>query len=104
MKNILYPIALFSLLFFIGCEDDEADAVDCAGLAATYTEATEAFYDFENPESVGLTECQAFTDAFVTLIESGCEGFSLEAAELTQEEFDTFKDGSYCDLLYPSDG
>ena len=101
MKNILTPLSLLSFLFFIGCEDDDAaevPAVDCVALSNTFTSASSAY--FVDGGDVGIEECQAYADAMVALVESGCEGFSLEEAELTQEELDGFKDGSFCEALH----
>ena len=102
MKNILTPLALLSLLFFIGCEDDDAaaevPAVDCAALANAWTSANEAYFMADG--DVGIEECQVMADATVALVESGCEGFSLEEMETNQEELDGMKDGSFCEVLH----
>ena len=102
MKNIISLLTLLSLLFFIGCEDDDAaEAVDCAGLANTYTTSTETFTNGLMDGTATVEECQASMDAMAALVESGCDGFSLQDLELTQAQLDSAKDGSSCALLFP---
>ena len=103
MKDIISLLALLSLLFFIGCEDDDdaAEAVDCVGLANTYTTSMETFSAGFMDGTATVEECQASMDAMVALVESGCEGFSLQDLELTQAGLDSAKDGSSCALMFP---
>tara|TARA_B100000941_G_C28350708_1_gene471660 strand:+ start:159 stop:548 length:390 start_codon:yes stop_codon:yes gene_type:complete len=102
MKNIISLLTFLSLLLFIGCEDDDAvAAVDCIGLANTYTTSTETFTAGFMDGTATIEECQASMDAMAALVESGCDGFSLQDLELTQAQLDSAKDGSSCALMFP---
>ena len=96
MKNLIFALAILVLLLCIGCED-EIEAVNCISLANTFTTTSQAFLEAD----AGIEECQANADAIVALIESECEGFSLDEMGYTQSGLDSLKDGSYCALLYP---
>ena len=72
MKKYLIMLILpVTLIFTIGCEDDEVDK--CNDLTETANEAVEYF----NDEEVDFdAACEAVIDAFTAGLDAGCDQFT----------------------------
>jgi len=87
MKKLIYPLVTLSILFTIGCEDED-EAVDCEALLTTLQE--HPFTDdlntlmttFEFPDSY-VTNCNAFYDEVQSMIDKGCDFEDWNADSVT---------------------
>ena len=77
VQKLLYSLLTLSILFTIGCEDDEA-AVDCEALATTLGEhqymddLNTLITTFEFPDNY-VTNCNAYYDELQSMIDKGCD-------------------------------